>query len=65
MICAVQPSLEEKSASPFAQITSNNAAIPLFTRGVSRSSRTWRGMRWTLMVPMTTVLEADGEVVWS
>jgi hypothetical protein len=33
MICAVQYSLERKFASPFAQITSNNAAVPLIHEG--------------------------------
>jgi hypothetical protein len=33
MICAVQCSLERNSASLFAQITSNNAAVPLFHEG--------------------------------
>jgi len=35
------------------------------TRGVSRSSRTWCGMRWTRMWLLTSATEADGEVVWS
>jgi hypothetical protein len=34
-------------------------------RGVSRSSRTWRGMRWTRMCRKTSGIDADGEVVWS
>ena len=34
-------------------------------RGVSRSSWTRDGMRWTLMVLRTNGTEADGEVVWS
>jgi hypothetical protein len=33
--------------------------------GVSRSSRTRGGMRWTLMALQTTAPKADGEVVWS
>ena len=28
-------------------------AVPFPMRGVSRSSQTWRGMRWTLMAPLT------------
>jgi hypothetical protein len=34
-------------------------------RGGSRSSRTCGGMRWTLMSRLTSVADADGEVVWS
>jgi len=34
-------------------------------RGVSRSSRTRGGMRWTLTVLLTRAPDADGEVVWS
>jgi hypothetical protein len=33
MICAVQCSHEKNSVSPFAQITSNNAAVPLIHEG--------------------------------
>ena len=35
------------------------------TRGVSRSSRTWCGMRWTGWCRETSGAGADGEVVWS
>ena len=35
------------------------------TRGASRSSRTWVEMRWTPIAQLTSVHEADGEVVWS
>ena len=34
-------------------------------RGVSRSSRTWCGMRWTDRCRWTCGIDADGEVVWS
>ena len=37
---------------------------PVPQRGVSRSSRTWGGMRWTRMALLTRAPEADGEVVW-
>src|ERR1700735_2859007 len=39
--------------------------IPSHSRGVSRSSRTRDGMRWTRMVLLTRVPDADGEVVWA
>jgi hypothetical protein len=46
---AVQPLCEKYSASLLTQITGSFHAIPSRKRGVSRSSRTWGGMRWTRM----------------
>jgi hypothetical protein len=40
-------------------------AIPPGKRGGSRSSRTRGGMRWTQKLRLTSVADADGEVVWS
>jgi hypothetical protein len=34
-------------------------------RGGSRSSRTRGGMRWTRKLRLTSVADADGEVVWA
>jgi hypothetical protein len=34
-------------------------------RGVSRTSRTWGGLRWTLVATQDERAKADGEVVWS
>src|SRR5215212_2932708 len=58
---------------PFAKIFSfasdpnqfSSPAVSFHQRGVSRSSRTRGGMRWTLIAPLTNGAEADGEVVWS
>jgi hypothetical protein len=38
---------------------------PASARGAYASSRTWGGMRWTLMARETNALDADGEIVWS
>ena len=43
----VQPLLQKYSASRFTQITSISPAVSSHSRGVSRSSRTRDGMRWT------------------
>jgi hypothetical protein len=53
------------SASLPTQITSFISAVLFLQRGGSRSSRTRDGMRWTLVVPITNGIEADGEDVWS
>jgi hypothetical protein len=42
-----------------------NPPVSSHMRGVSRSSRTRDGMRWTLAARLTKALIADGEVVWS
>jgi hypothetical protein len=47
------------------QITFLIAAVPPDEKGVSRSSSTCGGMRWTRMVRETGAPDADGEVVWS
>ena len=41
------------------------SAVSPDKRGGSRSSRTCGGMRWTQWPRLTSVAEADGEVVWS
>jgi hypothetical protein len=65
VIWVVQSHLKKYSASWFAQITFRTHAVSSHSRGVSRSSRTRDGMRWTLIVPLTNGAKADGEVVWS
>ena len=52
-------SVLQKRKSPYIRIR------PVPPRGVSRSSRTRGGMRWTRRALLTKALEADGEVVWS
>jgi hypothetical protein len=47
------------------QITFLIPGVPPDERGVSRSSRTRGGMRWTRMALETRAPDADGEVVWS
>jgi hypothetical protein len=53
LICPVQPHCQKYSPSPLTQITSISPAVPPHMRGVSRSSRTRGGMRWTRMVLLT------------
>jgi hypothetical protein len=43
----VQPPLQKYFASPVGQIISTSSRHPVPQRGVSRSSRTRDGMRWT------------------
>jgi len=47
------------------QITSIFAAIQSHSEGRCATSPARDGMRWTRMVLLTRVLEADGEDVWS
>ena len=47
VICPVQSHLKKYSHSLPTQITSISAAVSSHSRGVSRSSRTRDGMRWT------------------
>ena len=39
-------------------------AIPSQPEGRRPSSRTWGGERWTRKLRLTSVADADGEVVW-
>jgi hypothetical protein len=61
----VQPLDEKYSDFPKQQINPIIGAVSSHSRGVSRSSRTRGGMRWTRIALLTRALEADGEVVWS
>jgi hypothetical protein len=61
----VQPHLQKYSDFPKPQITAIFPTVSSHSRGVSRSSWTRDGMRWTLIVPLTNGTKADGEVVWS
>ena len=65
LILSVQSWLKKFSTLPVAQIISTSPRVSSHKRGGSRSSRTRGGMRWTRMVLLTRVLDADGEVVWS
>jgi hypothetical protein len=66
VICPVQSHLKKYSDSILTQITSITLAVPSHLRGVSRSSRTRGGMRWTRAALLTRCAWlADGEVVWS
>src|ERR1700730_10576481 len=65
VIWVVQSHCEKYSASRLTQITSKTHPVSSHSRGVSRSSRTRDGMRWTRTVPLTNGTEADGEVVWA
>jgi transposase len=47
LIWVVQSCLQKYSASRFTQIKSRTLAVSPHERGVSRSSRTRGGMRWT------------------
>ena len=47
LMLAVQSSLQKYFGFRAPQITSRTLAVPPHTRGVSRSSRTRGGMRWT------------------
>jgi hypothetical protein len=48
-----------------SQISRSVHAVPLLQRGVSRTSRTWGGMRWTQWRRKTGGADADGKIVWS
>jgi hypothetical protein len=60
----VQPFLQKNSGFRKNQITLTTRFVSSHSRGVSRSSRTRGGMRWTRTVLLTRALDADGEVVW-
>src|SRR5258708_40281142 len=65
VIWAVQSLLKKYSGFQFTQITSRTSSVSSHSRGVSRSSRTRGGMRWTRAALLTNSSDADGEVVWS
>jgi hypothetical protein len=52
----VQSQLQKYSCSRVTQINSISPAVPSRERGVSRSSRTRRGMRWTRAALLTRAL---------
>ena len=56
LMLAVQSSLQKYSDSILTQITSITPAVSSHMRGVSRSSRTRGGMRWTQAALLTRVL---------
>ncbi len=60
----VQPLLQKYFCFGLRQISSLSRTVPSRERGVSRSSRTRGGMRWTRQRARRTRPEADGEVVW-
>jgi hypothetical protein len=60
LIWVVQSPLRKYSGFRFTQITFKTIAVSSHSRGVSRSSRTRDGMRWTLRVPLTNGTKADG-----
>src|SRR5258708_2691806 len=59
----VQPLLQKYFCFGLRQISSLSRTVPSRERGVSRSSRTRGGMRWTRQRARRTRPEADGEVV--
>jgi hypothetical protein len=62
----VQSLLQKYFHSLLTQITRISHAVPPCTEGrFAIVTDVGRGMRWTLMVPITNGTEADGEVVWS
>ena len=66
LMLPVQPCQQKYFVSILTQITSVTAAVPSPCRGVSRSSRTRDGMRWTRVALLTRgAWLADGQVVWS
>jgi hypothetical protein len=65
LMLPVQSHLQKYSGSLLTQITCISHAVSSRWRGVSRSSRTRGGMRWTQGALLTKAPTADGEVVWS
>jgi hypothetical protein len=61
----VRPFPKKYSASAVGQISGLVWRVSPDERGGSRSSRTRGGMRWTRKLRLTSVADADGEVVWS
>ena len=59
------PRAKNISLFPKSKISRMFATVPPHQRGVSRSSRTWGGMRWTRSRRQTTDAGADGQAVWS
>ena len=62
---SVKPKNQKYSASHAAQITGMTPRVSPDERGVSRTSRTRGGMRWTRRLRQTNAGGADGEAVWS
>src|SRR5882762_8394460 len=62
LICPVQSHLQKFSASPLTQITSISLAVSSHEGGVSRSSRTRGGMRWTRQRRACDVIAGRGLV---
>ena len=60
----VQPFAQKYFASSRRANQKYNSARLTRMRGGSRSSRTCGGMRWTRRLRLTSVADADGEVVW-
>jgi hypothetical protein len=65
LIWVVQSSAQKYSSFVLSEIDVHFAPFRAGTRGVSRSSRTWCGMRWTDRCHLTSGTDADGEDVWS
>jgi hypothetical protein len=62
----VQPLSQKYFASLPTQITCVFEVIPCPRRGAFRDRHgRWCGMRWTWWLRLTSVADADGEVVWS
>jgi hypothetical protein len=61
----VQPPHQKYFAFSETKISRSVPTVPLLQRGVSRTSRTWGGMRWTQWRRKTGGADADGKVVWS
>jgi hypothetical protein len=64
VIWLVQSRQKKYSACPVGQISGLSPRVSPDKRGGSRSSRTLGGMRWTLMLRLTSAADADGEGVW-
>src|SRR5579871_3911701 len=61
----VKPFAQKYFSFPETQISVIFALSRTSQRGVSRSSRTWCGRRWTRWLRQTSEASADGEAVWS
>ena len=59
----VKPRNQKYFASRLTQIRCISFPVSSHSRGVSRSSRTRGGMRWTWAARVTNGADADGEVV--
>jgi len=61
----VNMSSQKYSTFAFSEHVVKFASFRAGKRGVSRSSRTWCGMRWTPRCRVTRGIDANGEIVWS